>query len=214
MGTIDRFEYLRLATNHGTKGKDAWSTLKPNELGVLVAVWNYANWNTGEAYPSVKRLAAELGVNQSTISRTLKRLVEAGWLEQKSAGSSASKDAAVYVLTIPPKGCVSATVESEQGCATATEGCASATVTVASEQPKGCASANQLNQPTKPLEQNQETKPADSCVSNASARDGDHIFQHLDEWSHNHTVPLIEAEENPIYEHDCMEYQGEAEAYA
>jgi DNA-binding MarR family transcriptional regulator len=109
MGNIDRLKYLRLPANHATNGKDAPSSLKPNELGVLVAVWNYADWNTGEAYPSVNRLAAELRVDKSTISRTLKRLVAAGWLRVKSAGSSAAKNAAVYVLTVPAEGCVSAT---------------------------------------------------------------------------------------------------------
>ncbi|WP_448470346.1 helix-turn-helix domain-containing protein [Mycolicibacterium sp. XJ870] len=150
MEVIDRFEYLRLATNH-SQGESR-SGLKPNEIGVLVAVWNYADWNTAEAYPSIKRLAAELNIDKSTVSRTLDKLCAKGWLREKSKGNS-SGVAAVYVLTIP-RGCTDAT-RTDQGVApTQPRGCTDAT--------GGCTDANQLNQ-----ELNQETKPIERHVSNA-----------------------------------------------
>lgn len=134
MGGIDRLAYLRAAANHGANANE--SGLKPNELGVLLAVWNYADWNTGEAYPSVERLATELGINKSTASRTLGALREKGWLELLSAGSGRGH-AAVYRLALP-KGCTDATNATVKVAQAQQKGCTDAQ--------KGCTSANQLSQ--------------------------------------------------------------------
>jgi len=134
---FDKFAYLKSAANHGTG--DHGSKLGPAELGVLVAMWNYADSDTAEAYPSIRRLAGELGVDKSTVSRTLAKLCRKEWLRLKSAGSSQGA-AAVYQLTIPG-GCIGATLRGE--------GVALAQPASCTDASRGCTSANQqiINKP-------------------------------------------------------------------
>lgn len=58
-----------------------------NSLRLWLILAKYADWQTGEAFPSRARLAEDLGVSLDTVDRSKKRLMEIGALTWERRGS-------------------------------------------------------------------------------------------------------------------------------
>ncbi|WP_328533218.1 helix-turn-helix domain-containing protein [Micromonospora zamorensis] len=105
--------------------------LRPNERLVLVAIAAHANYETGDAFPSVATIAHHAGVSPRTVHRVLAKLVQLGRLVVRRVAGIASNVYRLVLDAVTPSAERSA--NSGAGSANSAAGSATESVTVADE---------------------------------------------------------------------------------
>jgi Helix-turn-helix domain len=95
-----KFEYMR-----ALNGVQLGEARKPNHyFRVLAALWNYADEDGRNAFPTIQQLAKDCCISTRTVDRALDYLLGTGWVRQESRGRTGR--ASVYSLHIPTRhGC-------------------------------------------------------------------------------------------------------------
>lgn len=68
--------------------KDAGLPPSATRVGVLLS--SYLNRETDDAWPSIDRICAELGMSDRGVQKAIKSLIERGHIERKTGGGRAS----------------------------------------------------------------------------------------------------------------------------
>lgn len=72
---------------------------------LATVLWNYADTEGGNIFPSRERLAEEVGVSKKTIDRNLARLEALCWIACEAKGNRRGRQGlnSIYSLRIPPR---------------------------------------------------------------------------------------------------------------